>query len=434
MKVQTVTVIGATGTMGAKMAGIFASFGNAKVYLIGRDAEKCRRAIPKIMRSVRADSIEAQLIPMDFSTLDTCVRESDLVFDSTAESFELKSEIAKRIGNYIRQEALFCTGTSGLSITGLAECFPEELRKNVFGTHFFNPPYNMTLCELIPTKYSDMDKFAELHEYLRTVLLRTVVEVKDAPAFLANRIGFQFINQAMRAAEKYSDNGGIDYIDAILGPATGRTMAPLITADFVGLDIHKAIVDNLYANTDDYAHDSFQLPEFAQKLIRNGNLGRKSGCGLYKTEQNADGQKHTLVFDISTGEYRETEKYGFRFMERMRAAISEGNYDSAIRLLIDNHTQEAELCVSFLLRYILYSLHTADMLGCELSAADAVMAAGFNWCPPIALCQAFEQQTEIKAFMKERIDADTLSSVDYERLLAKKPQSKYDYRMYLRSV
>ena len=37
METKTVTVIGATGTMGSNVAGIFASFGNAKVYCVGRD-------------------------------------------------------------------------------------------------------------------------------------------------------------------------------------------------------------------------------------------------------------------------------------------------------------------------------------------------------------------------------------------------------------
>ena len=75
--------------------------------------------------------------------------------------------------------------------------------------------------------------------------------MKDSPAFLGNRIGFQFINEALQYAEKYKFNGGIDYIDAILGPFTGRAMSPLVTANFVGLDVHKAIVDNLYENTRD---------------------------------------------------------------------------------------------------------------------------------------------------------------------------------------
>lgn len=45
--------------------------------------------------------------------------------------------------------------------------------------------------------------------------------------------------------------GGVDYIDAIIGPFTGCSMAPITTADFVGLDVHKTIVDNLYELTDD---------------------------------------------------------------------------------------------------------------------------------------------------------------------------------------
>lgn len=47
LNIQTVTVIGATGTMGANISGIFASFGAAKVYCIGRDIEKVKRTIPE---------------------------------------------------------------------------------------------------------------------------------------------------------------------------------------------------------------------------------------------------------------------------------------------------------------------------------------------------------------------------------------------------
>lgn len=50
---------------------------------------------------------------------------------------------------------------------------------------------------------------------------------------------------------------------------------------FVGLDAHKVIVDNLYENTDDFAHDTLVLPNFVQKLITDGNPGRKSSSGLY---------------------------------------------------------------------------------------------------------------------------------------------------------
>lgn len=52
MVVNIVTVVGVTGTMGANVAGIFASFGSAKVYCLGRDIEKVKRTIPRIVKSV----------------------------------------------------------------------------------------------------------------------------------------------------------------------------------------------------------------------------------------------------------------------------------------------------------------------------------------------------------------------------------------------
>lgn len=66
MNIKTVTVIGVTGTMGANIAGIFASFGDAKVYCIGRDINKVRKTIPRIVKSVKADAISHNLIPADF--------------------------------------------------------------------------------------------------------------------------------------------------------------------------------------------------------------------------------------------------------------------------------------------------------------------------------------------------------------------------------
>ena len=83
MNIQTVTVIGVTGTMGANVAGIFASFGDAKVYCVGCDIEKVKKTIPRIVKSVKADAIAKNLIPVDFFMLEKCVAESDLVFESS---------------------------------------------------------------------------------------------------------------------------------------------------------------------------------------------------------------------------------------------------------------------------------------------------------------------------------------------------------------
>ena len=200
MIIKTVTVIGVTGTMGANIAGIFASFGDAKVYCVGRDIEKVKKTIPRIVKSVKADAIAKNLIPADFSMLEKCVAESDLVFESSKEDIGVKKEIAAQVAKTLQPHAVSCTGSSGLSITEIANCYPDGLKEHFFGVHMFNPPYSMSLCELTPTAFSDKAMQTELKDYLSKKLIRTVVEVKDSPAFLGNRIGFQFINEALRYA------------------------------------------------------------------------------------------------------------------------------------------------------------------------------------------------------------------------------------------
>ena len=433
MTIKTVTVVGANGTMGINVSAIFASFGNAKVFMVSRDIEKSKKAALKAGKTVKADSIYSHLVPADYSMLADCVRQSDLVFESAAENLELKIRLHTQIGTSLKKGAIACTGSSGLSITRLAECYPEEVRCQFYGVHMFNPPYQLTLCELTASPYSDIHMYAELKDYLTNQLYRTVAESKDLPAFLGNRIGFYFINEALIYAERYQDNGGIDYIDAILGPFTGRTMPPITTADFVGLDVHKAIVDNIYENTNDYVHEKFVLPEFVKKLIDKGYLGRKRGQGLYKLIKGDNDYKRMMVWDIKEGGFRDVIKYTFPFALKMKEYLKVGDYDKAILELINNHSQEADICLRFLLRYIVYALYTAEHVGYDLRVADDVMATGFTWCPPFAMMEAFSCVWDLGALMKERLKPEILGNVDIDHIIAEQIKSKYDYRIYFKA-
>lgn len=383
MKIKTVTVIGAGGAMGSNISAIFASFGNAKVYML--DIEKPISAVDRAVASVRAECIRKSLIPTDFSMLEECVKESDLVFESVVERIDIKKDVANKCAKHLKDTAMLCTGTSGLSVTEIADSLPENVKRRYLGVHFFNPPYSMPLCEIIRTKYSLDKNVSSMKDYLQNVLFRTVVVCKDKPAFLANRIGFQFINRTLQLAEENANCGGIDYIDAVFGQFTGRLMAPCNTADFVGLDVHKAIVDNLLKNTNDYSHKSFVLPEFVQSLINEGKLGRKSKAGLFKLQINEDGTKLPLVYDIKSKEYRTKNKYKFEYAEKMKTNLQNGDYRLAFDALLNDSSNEATICKDLLKEYIDYSLFVGKEVCEDISYIDDAMATGFNWCPPLAL-------------------------------------------------
>lgn len=297
----------------------------------------------------------------------------------------------------------------------------------------FNPPYNMSLCEVIPSDNTDQSILKEIKSYLQNTLLRDVVEVKDAPAFMGNRIGFQFINESLQYAEKYKHKGGIDYIDAIFGGVTGRSMPPLVTSDFVGLDVHKAIVDNIYNNTDDYEHATFVMPAFAQQLIAENKLGRKTGEGLYRKVEAKDGRKTLEVYDIASKNYRPVKKYEFGFVEEMKNHLKVGSYSEALKCLVDDSSEEAMICIQLLIKYTAYGLHVSNAIGENIHSSDHVMANGFNWIPPLALLEALGEVRLPNSILKEKMTKEYIDSLDIAILNTKFEKSVYDYRSFLKA-
>lgn len=69
LRIKTVTAVGVNGTMGANVSAIFASFGNATVYMVARDKKKSKKAAIRAGKSVKADSIVNHLNPVDYSNI-----------------------------------------------------------------------------------------------------------------------------------------------------------------------------------------------------------------------------------------------------------------------------------------------------------------------------------------------------------------------------
>lgn len=435
MKINTVTIIGANGAMGSAVAGIFASFGEAKVNIVCRDIVKSKKAVEVAIKSVRAECIKERLVPRTFDNIKECIEESDWIFESVAENYEVKSEINSIIAKYRRPGTIVSTGTSGLSIERLKETFNDEARSLYLGTHFFNPPYNLPLCEVISTQESNMDVVNEICVYLNNKLKRKVIKVKDCAGFLANRVGFQFLNEALKMAELYKDRGGVDYIDAIFGGFTGRGMNPLATIDFVGLDIHKAIIDNVYTNTSSILHDSFEAPTCLEELINQGRIGRKVKQGLYKNIVDENGIKMKLVYDIENQSYREIKKYKIQYVDKMISNIKEGRYDIAIQNLKEDCSIEAEICKELLVKYIVYSLYISNEVAESALDVEIAMVYGFNWISPIGLMNIMGGFDFIEEYLKAnqplREELDILDICEFKKKYVG-IKSREDYRKALR--
>ena len=430
MNIKTVTVLGANGTMGRNVAAIFASFGHAKVYMVCRTKEKAKKAVIQAYKSIRAESIKDLLIPATYEELGNFIYQSDLIFESLTENFDVKKDMYDKINPYLKEDVIVSTGTSGLSIKELSESFDEKGNR-FFGIHMFNPPYNLTLCELIVHNEYQKELALELKQYLSHKLHRTVVEVKDKPSFLGNRIGFFFISETLLLAEEYKDEGGIDYIDSIMGAFTGRTMAPLATADFVGLDVTKSIIDYIYEEIDDEFKESFKATNYLNDLVSNGYLGRKTNKGLFFKDRD---RNLTFVYDVKQNNYRLKNNYNFYFSNEMINYIKIGDYEKAVELLMDDESQEAVICKKMLLKYISYSLKISYEVSTDIESCDDAMATGFSWLPPIAMIDLFGGIDTVQKLSKKYLDERYVSIILNKEIINKLPErSKYDYRSYLKA-
>jgi len=254
----------------------------------------------------------------------------------------------------------------------------------------------MILCELISSSNSSLKIQEELSEYLQKTLHRKVVVTNDTPGFAGNRIGFQLLNETLQFAQKYQKQGGIALMDKLLGGFTGRSLPPIATIDLVGLDVHKAIVDNIYNLTNDSAHESFKMPNFVEYLISKNYLGNKNGQGFYKKEGD-----QRLVFNIDKKIYEPIPKFNIEFIDQAKELISNGEYQKAFELILKTKIFESEIIQYFFARYISYSLSLVGPVVKTKEDIDRVMTYGFSWLPPCALIDLIGGKDEIIKLIKK---------------------------------
>jgi 3-hydroxyacyl-CoA dehydrogenase len=385
IRLKRVVVLGANGAMGAGSAAMFASAG-CDVTLVARDlakSEVARTAIQGIAKSERiVDGVKCATYGDGLGQL---LAGADLIFECLAEEMALKKDIFARVDAVRPPDAIVATVSSGLSIRAMAEGRSSGFQSHFAGIHLYNPPHVMTGVEVIP--HPAMPK--ELVEGIAQILVdrfgRAVVTCADTPAFAGNRIGFKVLNEVAQLAEKH----GVQLMDTLVGPYTGRAMAPLATVDLVGWDVHQAIVDNVAANVKDEAPGAFNLPGYMKALIGKGHLGDKTPAqgGFYR-RLTKDGKATTEVLDPATGGYKAQDP-GLKvaFVEEIRDLHRRGRYQQGIDRFMEATGPEANIARRVILGYVSYALNrvgTGEVVA-TYADVDRIMTAGFNWAPPSGL-------------------------------------------------
>jgi 3-hydroxyacyl-CoA dehydrogenase len=273
----------------------------------------------------------------------------------------------------------------------------DSFRRNFLGVHLFNPPHVIVGTEVIPGPDTDPAVVKNVVAMLTKRLGRKVIVTKDMPAFVGNRVGFKVLNETAQLAAEH----GVAYIDYLIGPHTGRAMAPLATIDLVGWDVHKAIVDNVYAHCEDEAHESFALPAYMNAGLAKGRMGDKTpeSGGFYRRAG-----KEVFVLDPKTGGHEKLEKpKPIEFVEKMKQLHRVGRYSDALKVLAEANGADADRCRRVVLGYISHALNRVGEVAASAADVDTIMSYGFNWAPPTAIVDLLGARTTVAMLQKLKL-------------------------------
>jgi len=216
---------------------------------------------------------ELETLTTDAQSKHGCAFEERFVIETITESMTAKQEIIHNVSSQMHEDCLFATNTSSLSVRTLAEACRKQ--EQFLGMHFFNPPTQMELVEIV--RHGKLD--ATYLQYARVIaqhLSKEVIVVNDSPGFASSRLGIVQGLEAMRMLEQGVSSA--EEIDKAMTFGYKHPVGPLKLTDMVGLDIRLKIAEHLYRSL---GGDQFRPPQILKDMVADGRLGRKSGQGFY---------------------------------------------------------------------------------------------------------------------------------------------------------
>ncbi|MBM4103884.1 MAG: 3-hydroxyacyl-CoA dehydrogenase family protein [Planctomycetes bacterium] len=382
-QIKTVAVIGASGTIGSLTGGILAQNG-IQVYFLSRTKEGLQKGLNRAIKQARSEVIAKYITCGDYDTLfDKACSQADWILECVAEDMAVKKEFYAKVDAVRRPDSIVSSVTSSLPLEELPVGRSPSFCANFLSTHFYNPPGKMMACELTGQNKTDPGVVAFMHQFLEKKLRRAVIPVTSAAAFAGNRLAFLLFARITELVKEH----GVEMMDYLIGPYTGRLLPPLATIDLVGLDIHKAIILSLQKYTQDAMHNKLTIPGYVEKMIADGYLGNKTRGrgGFYKKLESGQ----FTYMDPASGDYIPAFGPHIQFVERAKNQIHIGLYKDAFQTILAAKGTEADIVREIMATYLAYAYMLIGQATEEkdgIGGIDKVMATGFHWaCPSLVV-------------------------------------------------
>ncbi|XGP78372.1 3-hydroxyacyl-CoA dehydrogenase NAD-binding domain-containing protein [Actinokineospora auranticolor] len=233
--VNKVGIVGA-GLMASQMALLFARQLKVPVVLTDVDQERVDKGVRYVHDEIDKLAAKGRLSADGVNRLKALVTgsldkaafaDADFVIEAVFEELVVKQKVFEEVEAHVSAECVLATNTSSLSITAMAAGLRHPER--VVGFHFFNPVAVMPLLEIVRAEKTDDPTLATAFA-VGKALRKSCVLVKDAPAFVVNRLLTRFMGEVVQAIDEGTPFEVADHATDPLG----LPMSPLVLLQLVG--------------------------------------------------------------------------------------------------------------------------------------------------------------------------------------------------------
>ena len=380
MQIRKVGVVGA-GLMGS---GIAAHVTNAGVPVVLLDIVPeggtnrniiAEGAVGKLLKSEpgafmhkrNARLITTGNIEDHLHTLTEC----DWIVEAVIENLDVKRALYARINAVRKPGSVVSSNTSTIPLGQLVGEMSASSREDFLITHFFNPPRYMRLLEVVAGPETRAEACDAIRAFCDISLGKGVVDCKDTPGFIGNRIGIYWIQCAVLEA---IDAGlTVEEADAVLGRPIGVPKTGVFgLADLVGLDLLPHVLASLHTHlpNDDPFMEKSAVPAVVQAMLDDGYTGRKGKGGFYRL--NRDGGKRVKeAKDLVSGDYRVSVKAELQSL----SASKKGG----LRALVEYDDKGGRYAWQVLAETLSYAASLVPAITDDIVGVDTAMRLGFNW-------------------------------------------------------
>ncbi len=206
------------------------------------------------------------------------INENDLIIEAVDEDFELKKSVFKQLDSIARKDIILISNTSTLSLTKISEA--TNRADKIIGMHFLNPVPKVPVVELVKGLHTSNETVEKVKAFAARIG-KTPVEVYEYPGYVTTRAIVPLLNEAM-----YILMEGVATakdIDTAMKLGYNFSYGPLEMADMMGLDEVLAWMETLWKTL---GEPRYRACPILRKLVRERKLGRKTGEGFYKYDNN----------------------------------------------------------------------------------------------------------------------------------------------------